>query len=267
MPSTARLTNALRGHGKALATAGAAAAALVGIGAGTATAATIPAAPLTIPAAAASVHAVSSMAQSAARNYAATLAPASRGHHAAVGHTTATHARHAGAPARHTTAKHGAAAAHHKAAAAPARPYQIYDSVTPSAIPAGHEIATYSDGPYAASRAQLAGRKVLWIDTNTSNPRANALDVEPGDATPPQAATWAAQRLHANPHAIAIIYTMRSEWPATQAAIHTLPAHMQSHVRWWIADPTGVPHIVPGSDATQWYWGHSYDISTATPRF
>jgi hypothetical protein len=42
---------------------------------------------------------------------------------------------------------------------------------------------------------------------------------------------------------------------------------MRSHVRYWIADPTGQPHIVPGSDATQWYWGSNVDISTATPRF
>ena len=40
---------------------------------------------------------------------------------------------------------------------------------------------------------------------------------------------------------------------------------MQHQVRWWIADPTGVPHIVPGASATQWYWGHNYDITTARP--
>ena len=40
---------------------------------------------------------------------------------------------------------------------------------------------------------------------------------------------------------------------------------MQHQVRWWIADPTGVPHVVPGAQATQWYWGHNYDISTALP--
>jgi len=52
-----------------------------------------------------------------------------------------------------------------------------------------------------------------------------------------------------------------------QAAIAALPSSMQSHVRWWIADPTGVPHLVPGSSATQWYWGSGYDISTASPGF
>jgi len=146
-------------------------------------------------------------------------------------------------------------------------PYQMYDSTTPGAIPAGHVIATYATGPYAVPASQVAGRPVFWIDTNGSDPGAQALDVEPGDATPQMAATWTWQKLHADPTAKAIIYTMRSEWPATQAAIGTLPQWMQSHVRWWIADPTGYPHVVPGSNATQWYWGTNYDISTVLPGF
>ena len=60
---------------------------------------------------------------------------------------------------------------------------------------------------------------------------------------------------------------MIDEWPAAKAAVATLPAAMQAQVRWWIADPTGYAHVVPGSDATQWYWGRSYDISTANPDF
>jgi hypothetical protein len=148
---------------------------------------------------------------------------------------------------------------------APAPPYQIYDSVTPGAIPAGHVVATYATGGYAVQPSQVAGRKVLWIDTRGTDPAASVLDVEPGDATPSQAATWASQRLSANPHAHAIIYTMISQWGAAQASIATLPAHMRAQVRWWIADPTGSPHLVPGSDATQWYWGPSFDISTASP--
>jgi hypothetical protein len=60
---------------------------------------------------------------------------------------------------------------------------------------------------------------------------------------------------------------MRSEWAAAQASIASLPHWQQHHVRWWIADPTGTPHVVPGSDATQWYWGTHYDISTVNPGF
>ena len=149
----------------------------------------------------------------------------------------------------------------------PARPFLIFDSVTPSAIPAHHMIATYATGGYAVPASQVAGREVLWIDTRGTDPAAAALDVEPGDATPSVAASWAWHKLRATPGTVARIYTMISEWPAVKAAIGGLPQRMRSHVRYWIADPTGVPHIVPGASATQWYWGKHYDISTASPGF
>jgi len=149
----------------------------------------------------------------------------------------------------------------------PPKPYLIYDSVTPQMIPAGQKVATYATGGYAVPASVVAGRNVLWIDTRGTDPGAQALDVEPGDATPPMAASWAFQKLHAAPGDVARIYTMISEWPAVKAAIATLPQQMQSHIRYWIADPTGYNHVVPGSDATQWYWGKNYDISTANPNF
>jgi hypothetical protein len=192
---------------------------------------------------------------------AVTKRPARTAHAAATTHQAAHQAT------AHTVSRQQPAPVHHAAPAPPAQPYEFYDSVTPSAIPAGNEIATYADGPFAVSPSQVAGQKVLWIDTNGSDPSANVLDVEPGDATPSQAATWTQQKLSADPNATAIIYTMQSEWPATQSAISSLPSWMQSHVRWWIADPTGSPHMVPGANATQWYWGPNYDISTANPGF
>jgi hypothetical protein len=152
--------------------------------------------------------------------------------------------------------------------AAPAQPYLVYDSVLPAVLPAGHVIATYATGPYAVSATAVAGRgPVLWIDTIATDPAADVLDVEPGCASPSAAAGWASSRLGASPAALAIIYTSQAEWPAVQAAVAGLPAAMRSRIRWWIADPTGYAHLVPGSDATQWYWGSSYDISTATARF
>ena len=162
----------------------------------------------------------------------------------------------------------------HKAAAKPvkrarsAKPYSIYDSVTPGSIPSGKQIATYANGSYHASWSDVRGRhNVLWIDTNGSNPGANILDVEPGDATPWGAATWVQHRLTKEPNAIAVVYTMRSEWPQVKSAISLLPGNMQGHVRYWIADPTGVEHLVPGSSATQWYWGSNYDVSKVLPEF
>ena len=150
--------------------------------------------------------------------------------------------------------------------AAPSQPYLMYDSVSPFTIPAGQRVATYVDGPFAVSPSQVTGHSsVLWIDTNGSAPTAaGALDVEPGDATPAVAAQWVQQKLTANPKSTAVLYTMRAEWPQVQSAISMLPAQMQSHVKYWIADPTGVPHTVPGASATQWSWGGSYDISTVT---
>jgi hypothetical protein len=149
-----------------------------------------------------------------------------------------------------------------------AKRYSIYDSVTPGSVPSGKQIATYANGHYAASWSEVRGRhNVLWIDTNGSNPGANVLDVEPGDATPTKAANWVQHRLTNEPNAIAIVYTMRSEWQQVKDAVGHLPGRMQSHVRYWIADPTGYKHLVPGSSATQWYWGANYDISTVLPEF
>jgi hypothetical protein len=192
---------------------------------------------------------------------AATLA-SGPAHHADASATTAAATKTVDlAAAHHATVQHAAASPR------PTKPYTIVDSVTPSDLPANHVDATYADGGFAVSPSQVQGKHVLWIDTNGSDPRANALDVEPGDATPQQAATWAAQHVKADPGSPAIIYTMRSDWGAAQQAVSSLPASVQHQVRWWIADPTGVPHIVPGSSATQWYWGQSIDMSMATPGF
>ncbi len=183
----------------------------------------------------------------------------------------------AGAAASTTAEAHGgqaptiSAAAHStttKDSSSQSGPQTIYDSVIPTAIPSGQQVATYSDGPFQASSASVAGRgNVLWIDVNGSDPSANALDVEPGDATPAQAASWVSAKLTASPSSTAIVYTFISDWGAVGDSIATLPSWMQSHVKYWIADPTGTPHILPGAAATQWYWGSSYDISLAQPGF
>jgi hypothetical protein len=251
MSRTARLTDALHGRG-ALLFAGTAAAL---IGAGGAAAASASAATTAAPA-------LSAPASAQAPALTGTGGSDSIVTTAAVRHTPAGHA----APAASRTRPRRAAA---HPGHGPARPYEMYDSVTPSAIPGGKAVATYADGPYAAAPSQVAGRpSVTWIDTNGSDPKgASVLDVEPGDATPQMAATWAGQRLDDHPHGQAVIYTMLSDWTATKDAIAGLPGWQQHQVRYWIADPTGTPHLVPGSSATQWYWGTSYDISTVTPGF
>jgi hypothetical protein len=308
MPRTTRLTHALRGRGKTVAAGLGLAAVLAGAGSASAALTSSPApATQPAPAHAAELTAQVSPAtltparSTPARSTPAPAAPAAA-HPAALtavqpapaparpATTTPAAqpapARPATTPARPATtpAQPAPAQAAPQAAPAPAQPaaaqtqqpvtqpasqpYQIYDSTTPSAIPAGQQAAVYSNGAYATTPAQVAGHpNTIWIDTNGSNPSANALDVEPGDATPAQAGQWVAQKLTSTPSQIAIVYTMRSDWPAVQAAVGQLPQWMQNHVRWWIADPTGIPHMVPGASATQWYWGPSYDISTANPGF
>jgi len=151
---------------------------------------------------------------------------------------------------------------------APAKPYHIYDSVTPGNIPVHQTAAVYANGNYAASGAQVAGRgHVLWIDTNGSDPHADALDVEPGDATPAGAAAWVHAKLSSDHQSVAIVYTMISQWQAVKDNVSGLPHWMQDKVRYWIADPTGVDHVLPGANATQWYWGKNYDTTTANPGF
>lgn len=142
----------------------------------------------------------------------------------------------------------------------------MYDSATPQDIPAGQVVATYADGGHPDSPSQVtAAKQVLWIDILGSDPNANILDIEPGCATPAQAPGWVQSHLAADPNSVAILYSSISEWSQVQAAVSSLPSSMQARIRWWIADPTGSPHIVPGSDATQWYWGPNYDISTVLP--
>jgi hypothetical protein len=152
---------------------------------------------------------------------------------------------------------------------APSKPYEFYDSVEPQTVPAGAIVGTYSTGARPVAASAVAGRKkVLWIDTLATDPAGSgALDVEPGCATPSQVPGWISSRLKAHPRQVAIIYMSLSEWPQVQADVASLPAWMRSHIRWWVADPTGVPHIVPGSSATQWYWGSTYDESMAEPNF
>jgi hypothetical protein len=191
----------------------------------------------------------------------ATIAATAPWASAATGPADAAHASQAPA----TSATHAQAPA---SSGSQPGPTTIYDSVSPGSIPAGQHVATYSDGAFQAPSASVASRgNVLWIDTNGTNTHASALDVEPGDATPAGAAQWVNAKLTASPRTDAIVYTFKSDWTAVQDSIHALPTWEQSHVKYWIADPTGTPHIVPGASATQWYWGSSYDISQAQPSF
>ena len=113
----------------------------------------------------------------------------------ASGHGGPAPSRHAGHTAAATAPKVSHQAVHHLAApahaaaaapAAPARPYLIYDSTTPTNIPARQQVvATYGDGPHPTSASLVTGRKtVMWISITGHDYGASAVDVEPGNATP-----------------------------------------------------------------------------------
>jgi hypothetical protein len=168
---------------------------------------------------------------------------------------------------RHRKRGTDARSRHRAASAGPVKPYLIYDSVLPGALPANHVAAVYATGPYAVPATAVQGHgKVLWIDVRGTDPAADVLDIEPGCASPATAAGWVTARLRQYPGSLAVLYTSIAEWALVKGAVAALPAPEQARIRWWIANPTGYPHLVPGSDATQWYWGSSVDIATASSR-
>lgn len=136
----------------------------------------------------------------------------------------------------------------------------MYDSVTPSDIPrSAPAVAGYVNGRYAWSAAgwdlfPSAYRKTISI---TASQVAMVLDVEAGDASPDQAPAWVRLSQRAGV-AVPTLYCSRlGTWPATQAACRGLVCN------YWVADYTGVAHLVPGSVATQWEDAGPYDLSTA----
>jgi hypothetical protein len=148
------------------------------------------------------------------------------------------------------------------------QPYLIYDSTIPASIPSGKVDAVYADGWYAASPSQLPHpRSTLWIDITGADPSANVLDIERGGASIAEIQWWVSTRLDHHPHAIAVLYMAQHNWPLAVHEVDNLPGWMQNRVQYWIADPTGVPHILPGAAATQWEWDSHYDISSAQPWF
>ncbi len=147
----------------------------------------------------------------------------------------------------------------------------MYDSTQPWLIPADAEcVALYVNGLYAATEAEARrfhGR-VLWIDVLGSDAaKASCLDIETGDATPDHVPDWVRARLDAVPGSKCRLYCNRSTWPAVKAKVAGMDAAHRASVRYWIADPTGHEHLVPGSAATQYAWEADYDVSAFSPQW
>ncbi|MGH8359060.1 MAG: hypothetical protein ACRESF_16345 [Pseudomonas sp.] len=150
--------------------------------------------------------------------------------------------------------------------AAPARQRTMYDSVTWQAIPADAEVvAGYIDGLYRwpdEAWARFPKARQVRIAVFASTNAGDVLDVETGDATPAQSRDWVVKRLAAG--IIPTIYCDLSNIDAVRAACSGLTFD------WWAAHYTGVPHLEPGSVATQWAdpaagSGSDYDISLCAP--
>lgn len=150
--------------------------------------------------------------------------------------------------------------------------FTLYDSVTPENIPNGANAAVYVNGRFFARPDQVRRFKsVYWIDVNGTDPFAQCLDVETGDADASQIPEWVTRHVDhyglGNPRVKARLYgnlignPPHNGWQSMRNQVATLPPEYRAHVVYWIANPTGVPHIVPGSAGTQYKWTSKVDIS------
>lgn len=148
----------------------------------------------------------------------------------------------------------------------------LYDSIDLSAIPASAgAVAGYVDGhwpTFPEIRRRWPTAHHLSI-TVTAGGQADVLDVELGDATPPQAVSWLLTRLLAGARR-PCLYASLDLFEA-----QLLPLLRRSHIprggyRLWVADWTGEAHIPPHYGACQWTdraLGRNLDESLTLPGF
>ena len=147
----------------------------------------------------------------------------------------------------------------------------MYDSTDPAEIPPGAQVAAlYRNGRFAATPAQARRFPVvLWIDVLGTAPEScSILDIETGDATPDTVLSWVPARLGSHTGAHCRLYCNLSTWPAVRQAVASITgitADERASIMYWIANPTGTPHLVPGSDATQYLFGLGFDESAFLP--
>lgn len=156
----------------------------------------------------------------------------------------------------------------------PASRFTMYDSTdVNTGLPVAHPqaVSGYVNGKWPSYNGlvkRYPGAKHLSIAVNTSAD-ARCLDVEIGDATPDQAPAWV-RRQHTRGVKRPVVYANTSTMPAVIAALEH-DSIKRSEYLVWTAHYTGVPHIEPGSDATQYESvetaGHNYDASLCQPWF
>lgn len=136
----------------------------------------------------------------------------------------------------------------------------MFDNINVGAIGVGDEEAGYVNGrwpTFAALVARFPGKPILSIAVNASV-QADALDVEPGDATNAQAAVWFrgwVRRILARP----VFYTSASNVEALMAALAAAGINRGQYYI-WSAHYTYVAHLCGpqcrfgnwNADLTQW---------------
>lgn len=150
----------------------------------------------------------------------------------------------------------------------------MYDSTDCNAIPTDVvAVAGYIDGALYTwpetcwNRWDSQKTRILRISVWGPWNEGDILDIETGDATPAQAGPWATNRIQ-NGVVHPICYCSVSNLSKVIASLNKSGVRSQCYL--WVADPTGVPHIYPGSDATQYGWngtGGNYDLSLCQPWF
>ena len=149
--------------------------------------------------------------------------------------------------------------------------FTMYDAIHWQAIPADAEaVAGYVDGalsqwPPEAWQRFTAARVVLHISTWGPRNLGDCLDIETGDSTPEEARPWA---LNAMARGVVRPKLYMGLWDL--AKVKALCADLPC--LYWVANPTGTPHIPDGADACQWGWnqtvtGGDYDLSLCQPWF
>lgn len=140
----------------------------------------------------------------------------------------------------------------------PTHPYYVYDSANPESIPAdAYGVAGYIDGPYTWTYADwhrfYRAKMFITIDILGGNVHADAEDVEDYGVPLRDLRRWARARLRMG--FIPIIYC--------SVGMHVKVEYTMRGIRydWWAAQPDGSPHILSGSDATQYVWGNNWDES------
>lgn len=156
----------------------------------------------------------------------------------------------------------------------------MYDSVTVSALPHGAAgYGGYLFGNFPTFRelaAAFPGARYVPITPQAipvypSTARMVCLDVEPFDATAPEAGPWARGELGLGVKPCIYSSLKNGMVEAEQSLAESLGSGWRAKVLLWDADWTGSPRLDNGFDATQWLnhgpEGQNYDQNVVTRSF